>query len=294
MGAMKIARFRYSLLVMTLALSSLLSPNAHADNDSREAEIRSLYQALSLDFRGNPYFSLQMLNANRDGRASPYLAHYGIAQFNNALPLSGAALSRLIPFRMLSYPAFHEAYLRLEHFKHTSSLKKPSILTVIDFDQPVYARRLFVLDLVRRRVLFNTYVAHGYGSDPANTGWIRSVGDAFGSSKTALGAYVTLGSMGHAGKHRAFADWLEVKGLERRNANAYRRGILFHENISLSESFMSLPGIQRNYVRTQGCFGISQEESGRFFGLVDQPLDLLIMKTIQGGSFVYAYSSRYR
>jgi len=291
---MKVARFRHSLLAMALVLSSLLSPGAHANDDSREAEIQSLYQTLRLDFLNNPYFSVRMLNADRDGRESPYLAHYGLARFNNALPLSDAALSRLMPFRMLSYPAFHEAYLRLEHFKHSSSLKKPSVLTVIDFDQPVYARRLFVLDLARGRVLFNTYVAHGSGSDPANTGWVRSVGDRFGSNKTALGAYVTLGSMGHAGKHRAFTDWLEVKGLERRNSNAYRRGILFHENIDLSESFMSLPAAQRNYVRTQGCFGISQEESGRFYGLADQPLDLLILKTIQGGSFVYAYSSRYR
>ncbi len=62
------------------------------------------------------------------------------------------------------------------------------LLTVIDYGLPSTAKRMWVLDLASRRLLFHELVAHGRnsGEDLA-----RSFSNQEGSLKTSLGAFVT-------------------------------------------------------------------------------------------------------
>ena len=62
------------------------------------------------------------------------------------------------------------------------------ILTVIDYDLPSVAKRMWVFDLVSHRLLFHELVAHGRnsGEDMA-----RSFSNEEGSLMTSLGAFVT-------------------------------------------------------------------------------------------------------
>ena len=67
------------------------------------------------------------------------------------------------------------------------SFDKP-LLTVIDYSLPSSARRLWVLDMERRRVLFNELVAHGKNSGDELA---MSFSNAAGSHKSSLGLFRT-------------------------------------------------------------------------------------------------------
>ena len=54
-----------------------------------------------------------------------------------------------------------QGYQQLLQLGH---LKKLNTLSIIDFSMPSKVKRLFVLDLVHFKLLFNTYVAHGRNS----------------------------------------------------------------------------------------------------------------------------------
>jgi hypothetical protein len=284
------------ILFGILTWFSTLSLSLTATANDLEYETQVVYRALDADYRSNPHFNVRNLNDDRDARRSAYLNLYKVpASYNNALPLNNGALSRVPAFKMLPYEIFKVVYAKFRAFagKEKSRIKNESILTVINYDLPINARRLFVLDITRGKVLFNTYVAHGYGSDPGNTGKARFFGNTVSSNKTSLGGYVTAPEIDNGIKHPMFFHALEVHGLEASNSKAFERGILFHENIALSEPNMGMPANQRSSSPTQGCFGLSHEESGRFWGYADRPLSELIMETVRGGTFVYAYSSQH-
>src|SRR5258707_15074530 len=77
-------------------------------------------------------------------------------------------------------------YYLLEHHW----LNKTNILSICDLSQSSRSKRLYVLDLEQKKVLVNTYVAHGHNSGKE---FANSFSNNPSSHKTSLGFYVTQG-----------------------------------------------------------------------------------------------------
>jgi len=110
------------------------------------------------------------------------------------------------------------AYLHAEE----RGLPKKNVLTIIDYSKPSNERRLWVVDIKRAKVLFNTWVVHGKNSGKINA---TSFSNQSGSLKSSLGVYLTtsqpyFGSNGYS---------LRLLGLENGfNDHAFERDIVIH------------------------------------------------------------------
>jgi hypothetical protein len=146
------------------------------------------------------------------------------------------------------------------------SFDKP-LLTVIDYSLPSSARRLWVLDMQRRRVLFNELVAHGRNSGDELA---MSFSNALGSHKSSLGLFRT--SATYSGRH---GYSLNLDGLEPGiNDHAHERRIVVHGASYVSPEFLASHG---HLGRSYGCPALDRRVSGRVIDL------------IKDGSAVFAY-----
>ncbi|MEI6888668.1 MAG: murein L,D-transpeptidase catalytic domain family protein [Bacteroidales bacterium] len=148
------------------------------------------------------------------------------------------------------------------------------ILTIIDFSQSSKNKRFYVIDLLHKALLFNTYVAHG-----KNTGgeYADHFSNVSGSCQSSLGFYITKEEI--TGKSVGLS--LILDGLEKGfNDNAMKREIIIHGADYATEKF----------IRKNGRLG-------RSFGCPSLPPDLVkpVVETIKEGSclFIYYKDDRY-
>jgi len=148
-------------------------------------------------------------------------------------------------------------------------LDNRQLLTIIDYSKPSTERRLWVLDLRRAKVLFNTWVTHGKNSGNLNA---TSFSNQPGSLKSSIGVFLTtrepyIGENGYS---------LRVEGLEHGiNDNAFRRDIVFHGAWYAAGNVMI-----RKYGllgRSWGCPAVSEDTA--------RPL----INTIKDNTLVVAY-----
>ena len=146
-------------------------------------------------------------------------------------------------------------------------VKRPDLLTVIDYSLPSTQPRLFVFDLAARKLLFRELVAHGKNSGDNDTHFFSN---SPGSLATSLGLFVTAdtynGSNGYS---------LRLKGLEEGvNDMAWDRAIVMHGAYYVSrEAIKALGRLGRSW----GCPAVRAEIAQK------------IINTIRGGSAVFAY-----
>ncbi|MBX3023943.1 murein L,D-transpeptidase catalytic domain family protein [bacterium] len=141
------------------------------------------------------------------------------------------------------------------------------LLTVIDFSLPSTSKRLWVIDLDRRRVLFNEFVAHG-----ANSGdtYATAFSNRVGSRQSSLGLF--RADEPYYGRHGLS---LRLSGLEPGfNDKARERAIVMHGAPYVSAATVSTFG---SLGRSWGCPALPQEVNAR------------VIDRIQGGSAVFAY-----
>jgi hypothetical protein len=171
----------------------------------------------------------------------------------------------------LSWNAFETAMNGFKTLNEKGVLQNDSIITIIDFNQPSYNKRLYVLDIKNDKILFNTYVAHGKNSGRE---WAYSFSNKMQSEKSSLGFYVTeevySGSNGYS---------LKLMGLEKNiNDNALQRGIVLHGANYVSNRFINSEG----YIgRSHGCPAVPRE------------LTKPIISTIKGGTCLFIYHKMY-
>ncbi|ULQ58112.1 murein L,D-transpeptidase catalytic domain family protein [Flavihumibacter rivuli] len=168
----------------------------------------------------------------------------------------------------LSLQAFEQALTGWEKLRHKGILNNEHILTIADFSQPSTQKRLYVIDIKRMQILFNTYVAHGRNSGKEQA---VSYSNRPSSNQSSPGFYLTehtyYGSNGYS---------LKLEGLEKGiNDNADKRAIVMHGADYVSESL----------IRSQGYLGRSQ-------GCPAIPVKLTrpIINTIKEGSCLFIYS----
>ena len=87
-------------------------------------------------------------------------------------------------------------------------MSRNNILTICDFSQSSRNKRLYVIDLEQKRILINTYVAHGRNS---GTEFAYTFSNSNRSHKSSLGFYVTENT--YTGETRTLA--MKLHGLEK-------------------------------------------------------------------------------
>lgn len=146
------------------------------------------------------------------------------------------------------------------------NVKKP-VLTVIDYSLPSSKQRMWIFDLKREKLLYNTYVAHGKNSGQTIPNHFSNKPS---SKQTSLGTYVTrdtyFGSKGLS---------LNLQGLEKGfNDNALSRRVVVHGAWYVEPNFIKQSG---HAGRSWGCPSVSQS------------LAKPIINTIKNGSVLFAY-----
>ncbi len=143
-----------------------------------------------------------------------------------------------------------------------------SMLTIVDLSQPSSHKRLYVVDLQNKKLLFNTYVSHGRNSGDLMANRFSNANSSFQSS---LGFYQTLNT--YMGKHGLS---LQLKGLEKGfNDNVYNRNIVLHGADYVCEDIIRKTG---RLGRSQGCPAVPYAESKA------------IIQAVKGGSCLFVYS----
>ncbi len=146
-------------------------------------------------------------------------------------------------------------------------LNSDSILTIIDFSRSSREKRMFVIDLKEKKLLFNSVVAHG-----KNTGeeYARKFSNKLNSHQSSLGFYITrspyIGSNGYS---------LTLDGVEKGvNDKAVSRAIVIHGADYANESM----------IKTKGYLG-------RSFGCPALPTDInrKVIDKIKEGSCIFIY-----
>ena len=147
-------------------------------------------------------------------------------------------------------------------------ITKP-ILTIIDYTLPSTYKRLWVIDIARKKILYNSLVAHGkYSGENYTTNFSNRIN----SLQTSVGLFLTentyLGRYGYS---------LRLQGLEKGfNDNAKVRAIVFH----------GAPYVNKKFAATVGRIG-------RSWGCpaVEPKLATPIINTIKDGTLIFSFSN---
>jgi hypothetical protein len=167
----------------------------------------------------------------------------------------------------LNQKAFEYAWRGYHNLLKQGKLKKSYVLTVCDFTQSSSSKRLYVIDVAHKKLLFNTYVSHGMNS---GVEYATTFSNKANSFKSSLGFFITsktyFGRNGYS---------LKVKGLEKGyNDLAAKRHIVLHGSDYITPQYLKDNG-----------------EMGRSLGCAAMPnvMSPKIIKTIKNGSCLFIY-----
>ncbi|PEQ13792.1 twin-arginine translocation pathway signal protein [Novosphingobium sp. PC22D] len=133
---------------------------------------------------------------------------------------------------------------------HSSRIPHRDLIGLVDFSVPSAVPRLQLVDVAGGRVISHHLVAHGKGSDPANTGVVQKFSNRPGSNASSHGAFLTANSYyGKHGKSR------RLIGLDPENDNALARAIVIH-SASYVDPIMARS--QGRIGRSLGCFTLTR------------------------------------
>ncbi len=153
--------------------------------------------------------------------------------------------------------------------RHKDKIRNFDRIGVADFGTHASKPRLHVYDLQSGKVQ-SFLVAHGKGSDPAHTGWLKTFSNAEGSEATSQGAYLTADV--YTGKHGVSR---RLVGLDADNCNALPRGIVIHSAPYVSQDLARSGTLGRS----QGCFAVSQADHDTVLNLLGPDRMLLAIKS---------------
>ncbi|WP_240676273.1 murein L,D-transpeptidase catalytic domain family protein [Botryobacter ruber] len=150
----------------------------------------------------------------------------------------------------LRFEVFDKALVGYYNLKHEGMLSDKPVITVVDFTKSSREKRLWVIDLQKKEVLHNTYVAHGRNSGEEFASNFSNENESYMSS---IGFYVTEDT--YFGKHGLS---LKLNGMDEEfNTNAMDRCIVMHGAEYASEAFIAQTG---RLGRSLGCPALPMEE----------------------------------
>ena len=129
-------------------------------------------------------------------------------------------------------------------------------MAIADFGRPSSQPRFHFVDLASGAIT-TLLVAHGSGSDPAHTGWLRRFSNDDGSNATSEGAF--MASSYYVGKHGRSQ---RLVGLDPTNCNALSRAIVVHGAWYANADMIDKHG---QLGRSQGCFAVGESQLAEVF-----------------------------
>jgi hypothetical protein len=146
-------------------------------------------------------------------------------------------------------------------------VRNRNVITIADFSKASDQKRLYVIDLKRNKLMFQSLVAHGRNS---GLEYANSFSNENDSHKSSLGFYVTMntytGDCGYA---------LKLKGCEKGfNDHAYERAIVVHGSEYVTDQFLKSNGFLG---RSFGCPALPKKISKK------------IIDVIKNGSCLFLY-----
>ncbi|WP_276496600.1 murein L,D-transpeptidase catalytic domain family protein [Pontibacter litorisediminis] len=177
----------------------------------------------------------------------------------------------------LRFEVFNKALTGYFNMRHNNEVSGKPYITIIDFTKSSNEKRLWVVDVEKKELVYNTYVSHGRNSGNEFATEFSNDNKSFMSS---IGFYVTEST--YHGKHGLS---LKLNGLDDGfNTNAKERYIVMHGAEYASEAFIKQAG---RLGRSLGCPAIPMEDHEEIIG------------TVKGGTAMYihaaddAYTSHY-
>lgn len=164
----------------------------------------------------------------------------------------------------LKFEAFDKAMIGYENL----TFNNKDIITVIDFTLPSTEKRMFVIDMKNKKVLFNTIVSHGRNSGEK---YAKAFSNRHGSYQSSLGFYTTENTYQGGNGYSLVLNGLE-KGI---NDQAKARAVVIHGADYCSQSVINATG---RLGRSYGCPALPRE------------LNKPIINTIKNGTMVFIYA----
>lgn len=190
----------------------------------------------------------------------------GYSQFLAAPELNPQQLYNEMGLKdQISYTAFQQA---LDGYQKIEPQNR-EIITLIDFTKPSTAKRLYVIDLKHKKLLFSTHVSHGRNS---GENYATSFSNQNGSNKSSLGFFVTAGTYQGKNGYSLILDGLE-KGI---NDKAKERAIVIH---GADYSDPAMLATAKRLGRSLGCPALPRTVSKK------------IIDVIKNGSLLYIFAN---
>ena len=164
---------------------------------------------------------------------------------------------------ILNYKVFRMAMAGFQHL----DIPKKDFISIIDYSQPSTAKRYYLIDIINKKLLFNTLIAHGVNSGENVASVFSNVPESRISS---IGFFISaetyFGDNGYS---------LRIDGIEKGiNHNARKRDIVIHKADYVSEEFIEQEG---RLGRSWGCPALPNDVSKD------------IIDIIKEGSCIFAY-----
>ncbi|MBN9380178.1 MAG: murein L,D-transpeptidase catalytic domain family protein [Chitinophagaceae bacterium] len=167
----------------------------------------------------------------------------------------------------LDEQAFEYAWRGYHNLLKKGLIRKKSVLTICDFTQPSSSRRLYVIDVRKKKLLYQTYVAHGQNS---GEDYATSFSNEPESFKSSLGFYLT--NRTYIGRNGLS---LRINGVDTGyNDMAFKRNIVLHGSSYANPQ----------YVNDFGTIGTSQGCPAMPTGVSPR-----IIRAVKGGSCLFIY-----
>lgn len=148
-----------------------------------------------------------------------------------------------------------------------NSVVHNSILAIIDYSLPANEKRLWVFDLSTGKLLYHSFVSHGFNSGTLNT---TAFSNVMNSKSSSLGVFGTQQT--YTGR---YGEALKLCGIDGNfNSNAYNRAVVMHGAWYVSDDFV------KKYGRV-----------GRSWGCPAVPLSLVsqITQALKNNAFMVVY-----
>lgn len=142
---------------------------------------------------------------------------------------------------------------------------------LVNYRQPSWEPRFYLIDPREEQVIAAYRVAHGRGSDPVHDGFAEFFSDRQGSLMSSLGFFRT--SETYMSQEPGHGLSLRLEGLSDSNRNAYDRAIVIHANHYMEQDFIDSFGKPG---RSHGCLVFAADDR-----------DVIVGK-LGGGALIYA------
>jgi hypothetical protein len=167
----------------------------------------------------------------------------------------------------LNEKAFEYAWRGYHNLLKKGLIRKKSVLSICDFSQPSCSKRMYVIDVRHKKLLYRTYVAHGQNSGAEYANSFSNEPDSY---KSSLGFYLTKKT--YYGRNGLS---LRIEGVDTGyNDLAGKRNIVLHGAAYVSLKYMNNNGVIGNSL---GCPAMPITMSPK------------IIRTVRNGSCLFIY-----